>query len=104
MSLASDYRAITDDISLEVTGPRTLVRAGHSHRRGGCILALDIQADIRPPGSSREEKEEWRQEKLTTRIRRSRGPLARWNERSSSVLLRTVAPTRGGACLRAFRP
>ena len=78
MSLASDYRAITDDISMAVTGQRTLVCASHSHRRRGCIPAPDIQADIRPPGSSREEKEERRQEELTIRIRRPGGPLVAW--------------------------
>ena len=78
MSLASDYRAITDDISIAVTGPRTLVCASLSHRRGGCIPAPDIQADIRPPGGSRKEKEERRQEEPTMRIRRPGRPLVAW--------------------------
>src|SRR5215472_5029639 len=100
MSLASDYRAITDDISMEVTGPRTLVCASHSHRRGRCISAPDIQADIRPPGSSRTEKEERRQEELTIRIRCLEGPWQLGGMARSGSVVRgpIVAVTRGWRC------
>ena len=80
MSLASDYRAITDGISIAAAGPRTLVCASLAHRRGGCLLAPDIQADIRPPGSLRKEKEERRKEEPTVgagHLRRP--PVARYN-------------------------
>jgi len=74
MSLARDYRAITDDISIVRTGRRTLGCASLSHGGGGCLPAPDIQADIRPPGGSRQEKEEQPKEKLTAGLAASAQP------------------------------